>query len=96
MSAPRAGATLLELIVALAILGLMAGVAGVAFRAGDGLTPAAGRAARVAEARRTALESRRPVRFTLEDAEGTAFPDGRVLVEGGEVEPLTGRPRARR
>lgn len=101
--AGRAGTTLLEMIVALAVLGIVAGVAGVAMRAADRPDPAAERAALVAAARRTALEERRPVVLSLPDSsgsgtvEGVAYPDGRVLLAGAavEVDPLTGRPRAR-
>lgn len=99
----RAGTTLLEMVVALAVLGIVAGVAGVALRAADAPDPAAERAALVAAARRTALEERRPVVLSLPDSlgtgrvEGVAYPDGRVLVSGAalEVDALTGRPRAR-
>lgn len=102
--AGRAGTTLLEMIVALAVLGVVAGVAGVALRTAGEPDPAAERAALVAVARRTALEERRRVVLSLPDStgtgtvEGVAYPDGRVLLAGAavEVDPLTGRPRARR
>ena len=95
---PRAGTTLLELVVALAVLGILAGVAGIALRAPAEPDPAAVRASRVAAARRTALETRRPVPLFLGGAaEGVAYPDGRVLLADSalDVDPLTGRPRAR-
>ncbi|HYW08761.1 MAG TPA: prepilin-type N-terminal cleavage/methylation domain-containing protein [Longimicrobium sp.] len=98
----RSGATLLELAVALAVVGIAAGVAGVAFRAPAPPSPAAMRAARLAEARRAALELRHPVAFTVavgeRVVEGTAFPDGRVMVDDSAVamDVLAGRPRAPR
>lgn len=97
----RAGTTLLELVVALAVLGILAGVAGIALRAPAQPDPSAVRASRVAAARRAALETRRPVPLLLESqtgaVEGVAYPDGRVLLADSalDVDPLTGRPRAR-
>ena len=97
---PRSGSTLLELVVALAVLGITAGVAGVALRAADRPDPAELRATRVAAARRAALEGRRAVPFTLAGGgpAGVALPDGRVLLADSalDVDPLTGRPRAAR
>ncbi|HEX8361680.1 MAG TPA: type II secretion system protein [Longimicrobium sp.] len=96
----RSGSTLLELVVALAVLGITAGVAGVALRATDDPDPAAVRAAQVSAARRSALEARRAVPFILADGgpAGVALPDGRVLLADSalDVDPLTGRPRAAR
>jgi type II secretory pathway pseudopilin PulG len=91
-------------VVALAVLGVMAGVAGIALRDVDTRDPEAERAAGLAAARREALEERRPVPVSLPDSAGTgrvrgiAFPDGRVLLVDSamDVDPLTGRPRARR
>ena len=99
--ASRAGTTLLELVVALAVLGILAGVAGIALRAPAEPDAAAVRESRVAAARREALETRRPVTLLLESAtgpvEGVAYPDGRVLLADSalDVDPLTGRRRAR-
>lgn len=94
----RSGSTLLELVVVLAVLGITAGVAGVALRAADDPDPASLRAAQVAAARRAALEGRRAVPFALTEGgpAGVAFPDGRVLLADSalDVDPLTGRPRA--
>ena len=95
----RAGSTLLELVVALAVLGIALGVASVAFR-----HPAPDRRSvaqhEVARARQRALASRRPVSFLLRDgdtvAQGVAYPDGRVLVADTSLaDPMTGRPDAR-
>jgi prepilin-type N-terminal cleavage/methylation domain-containing protein len=93
---PR-GSTLIELVVALAIVALSASLATVAFR-----REAAGRtrAERIEAARQQALEMRRPVGFSPDSGATRmlALPDGRVLGDSGAsaVDPLTGRPRARR
>jgi prepilin-type N-terminal cleavage/methylation domain-containing protein len=97
----RAGTTLLELVVALAVLAILAGIAGVAMRAPREPDPIEVRASRVAAARRAALETRRPVPLLLPSGagmvEGVAYPDGRVLLADSalDVDPLSGRPRAR-
>jgi prepilin-type N-terminal cleavage/methylation domain-containing protein len=94
----RAGSTLLELMVSLAILGVVAGVAGVALRASGGTDSAEERGARLAAARRAALDRRRTVLFTLPGGvDGVAFPDGRVLVGDStlNLDPLAGRVHAR-
>jgi prepilin-type N-terminal cleavage/methylation domain-containing protein len=96
----RAGATLLELVVALAILSLAATLAIPALRAaGEKRTPTEREA--VAAARRDAVEHGRAVTVQLRDSPGvrllTAFPDGRVAADTSMgVDPLTGRPRAAR
>lgn len=90
----RAGVTLVELMVVLAILGVMAGVVGLAARSLRHIDPAAARSARIAEARRLALETRRPVTLQLDSGRRMiAFPDGSV--RGDSVlglDALTGRP----
>ena len=98
----RIGSTLLELIVALAILGVAVGLAGLAMRAEARPDPEAERSAVIARARREALESRRPVALTLTLPDGRALqaralPDGRVLADSGlAIDPLSGRPDAPR
>lgn len=94
----RAGATLVELAVAIAILGIAAGVAGLALRAMPEPDAAARRAAAVEAVRRRALDERRVVAEAIADSAGSirlvAFPDGRVLADSGvDVDPLSGRPR---
>jgi len=96
----RRGFTLVELMVVLAILGVMMGVVGLATRSLGETDPEAERAARIAEARRRALETRRPV--VLQVAEGdsawrmVALPDGSVRADSAlGLDELTGRPRAR-
>lgn len=92
----RGGFTLLEMVVALAIVALTASLTVMAFRE-DGSRPDA--AAAVAAARERALELRRPVVFSPDSGrtELRALPDGRVLADSASaVDPLTGRPRAAR
>ncbi|HEU4557052.1 MAG TPA: prepilin-type N-terminal cleavage/methylation domain-containing protein [Longimicrobium sp.] len=94
----RSGATLLELMVALAILAIAAGVVVPALRHAAQAPPTLHD--HVAAARREALEQGRAVTRTLRDSAGTrlltAYPDGRVAADTVlGVDPLTGRPRAR-
>lgn len=96
----RRGATLVELVAALAVLAVAAGVTGLALGALDRPAPPTD-VERVAEARREALSARRPVTLVLEGKDGpravTALPDGRVLgADSLGLDPLTGRPRAAR
>lgn len=107
ISAPRrrraggnAGVTLVELMVVLAILAMMAGVVGLAVRVPE-TDPAAERAARIADARRQALQTRRPVLLRVEQGDSTwrlvALPDGSVRADSAlGLDALTGRPRAPR
>jgi prepilin-type N-terminal cleavage/methylation domain-containing protein len=93
----NAGFTLVEMIVALAILAVTASIAAVAFR--DASAPVRDRAAAVAAARERAIEMRRPITFSPDSGrtELRALPDGRVLGDSASaVDPLTGRPRAQR
>ena len=97
----RAGVTLVELMVVLAILGVMAGVAGLAARSLERTDPESLRAAAIADARRQALETRRPVPLAVEDGDSVrrmiALPDGSVRGDAAlGLDPLTGRPRAAR
>jgi prepilin-type N-terminal cleavage/methylation domain-containing protein len=93
----RPGVTLVELIVVLAILGVIAGVTTLAFRTvppGPRVEPWA---SAVAQARRTALDSARAVTITL-SVNGaphavTAMPDGSVIADISiPVDRLTGEP----
>jgi len=95
----RAGATLLELVVALSILAIAGSLAVPALRRAADAPPTT--RDRVAAARRDALEHGRAVTLELRDSTGahllTAFPDGRVVADTTlAVDPLTGRPRAER
>lgn len=101
MSRPpsRAGATLLELVVALSILAIAATLAVPALRRAAEAPPTA--RDRIAAARRSALEHGRAVTLELRDSAGahllTAYPDGRVVADTTlGVDPLNGRPRAGR
>ena len=98
--AAASGVTLLELLVTLAVLGVMLAVAGLAFgRLAEEPDAAAVRTARVAAVRRRALTLRRPVAFTVEvdgvPVVGTAHPDGHVVAERDlGLDPLSGAPHA--
>jgi hypothetical protein len=89
-------------MVVLAILGITLGVVGLAMRAELQPEPEVQRAGQIADARRLALESRRPVRLTLMLPDRSAvrvfaLPDGRVLADTVlGLDPLTGRPRVAR
>jgi len=95
-TARRAGVTLVELVVAIALLGLTASVAGLTLRrvrADDAVSPVG---AQVAAARRVALVSGRPVSIDVEVdgrvSSATAMPDGSVLADGRlPVDRFTGR-----
>ena len=95
MTRGRGGFTLVEMMVALAIVALSASLAALAFR--DRGEARADRAAAVAAARERAIERRRAVDFSPDSGrtELRALPDGRVLGDSASgVDPLTGRPRA--
>jgi hypothetical protein len=87
-------------MVVLVVLGIMAGVTGLAVRSLDVDDPAGRRAAAIADARRRALDTRRPVPLTLAAGDTVlrllALPDGSVRGDTAlGLDPLTGRPRAR-
>lgn len=95
----RAGFTLVEMVVAIAVLGILAGVAAVALHVSAEPDARERRSAQIAAMRREAVETRRPVTFTVEVegggvAELRALPDGRVEGDSAaRVDPLSGRPR---
>ena len=97
MTAARAGVTLIELIVVIALLGLIAGMTTVSFQAGGGAhTPSL--AQRIAIARGDAIRTGQPVELASTDSVGThllrALPDGRVLGEPSTgVDVTTGQLR---
>jgi len=91
----RRGFTLVELMVVVVLLGLMAGVVGLAWRP----NPANREHHRdsIAEARHRALESGTPVRLQITVDGKTyaiaALPDGRLIAPDSlRLDPLTGRP----
>lgn len=95
--ASRSGVTLVELMVVLVLLGIMAGITGLAF--GDmGAEPAVDEPmARLAAARREALRIGRPATVSVVVSgvtyAATAFPDGSVFADSVfAVDPLSGRP----
>lgn len=93
------GVTLVELLVVLAILGVMAGVVGLAFATGSGVRDDRTEAATtVLRARTEALRSGATVQATV-FVEGTphaiaVLPDGRVLADSAlGVDTFTGAVR---
>ncbi len=91
----RRGVTLLELVVALALLSLMLGMSGVALASLR--SPAGAEAVRALEnARAEAIRSGRPVIVSRAPDSGHLLflPDGRVVGRG--VDLLTGTRHARR
>lgn len=88
------GTTLIELIVALAVLGIVLGVSTAALTAVHRDTPAPA-LARMQRARARSLRLGVPVRLDVADSSAAGvpssillLPDGRVL--GGGFDPLTG------
>lgn len=96
---PRLGVTLVELIVVLTILGVVAGVTGLAVRRVAPVHEADARAAAIGAVRRAAIDSARVV---TADVAGdtvpyrvTAYPDGSVVADRAlGIDRLTGAPVA--
>jgi prepilin-type N-terminal cleavage/methylation domain-containing protein len=80
----RAGVTLIELIVVIAILGVIAGLTGIAMRNADRAAPPS-TARRIAAARHEAITRGTPVELLLSSGDTSytvlALPDGRVLAD---------------
>jgi len=90
---PNGGLTLVELIVALAMIGLIAGISGLALAS---LTPPRGSGVirELRRARAAAIHTGRPVHTDSDHSPRTTvlfLPDGRAIGPG--VDPLTGVPR---
>lgn len=93
----RAGVTLLELIVVLALLSIIAGVVSLSFHAAPPVRIADANNARVLAARDSALRFGHPVSIVLSDSAGqqaaTALADGRVIADAAlRFDPLSGHP----
>jgi prepilin-type N-terminal cleavage/methylation domain-containing protein len=98
MSASRAGVTLVELIVVLAIIAVIAGVTTLAFRRAGSTPSVAPWVSAVTAARRTAIDSGRSVSLTIRVGDvvyaATALPDGSVVADAPlDIDRLTGEPR---
>jgi prepilin-type N-terminal cleavage/methylation domain-containing protein len=92
----RAGVTLIELIVVLAMLSILAGVVALALRAEPSHDPGAATRALALAARDSSLRSGRAVSFisVVNDVEqaATAYPDGRIVAEASfRIDALSGR-----
>jgi prepilin-type N-terminal cleavage/methylation domain-containing protein len=88
------GATLVELVVTIAVLGVMASVATLAIRTAPPAVDDV--AAAVRRARSDAAERGVPIHLSRADSgrfvDLVAYPDGRVIADSGaRVDPLTGR-----
>lgn len=88
-SAP-AGATLLELIVVLALLGILSAMSALGFQAVRP-RPENSWAAGLARARTLAIRGGQPVNYPADSTHSTVrlLPDGRAI--GADVDPLTGQ-----
>lgn len=96
MRARARGNTLVELLVVLAILGVVAGVTGLAFRPVSDTSRVDAVAAQVATARREAIRTGRSVTVMVSRGDdvfaATAHPDGRVVADTVlAIDPLSGR-----
>jgi prepilin-type N-terminal cleavage/methylation domain-containing protein len=94
----RAGVTLVELIVVIALLGVIAGVTGLAFQRARPVVGADAVAALASVARDSALRTGRTVTLRISalgarrSADLTAYPDGRVIADPSlGIDPLSGR-----
>lgn len=89
----RSGFTLIELIVVIAMLGIIAGVTAVSLR--SPVDPATLENAEITAASRRAIESGHPVSISVRRQQHvyaiTAKPDGRVVADTAlMLDPLTG------
>ena len=94
------GITLIELIVAIALLAILTGVVGLAITRAPSVASADDISARISDARTDAITRGQPVTITISSSglprSVTALPDGSVLSDSGTLtDRLTGRaPRA--
>jgi prepilin-type N-terminal cleavage/methylation domain-containing protein len=89
----RRGVTLLELLVALAVLSMLFGLSSVAVGSLSA-PPTAARVRQLAAARASAIRSGVPVSVIVDSEVYRFLPDGRGSGRG--VDPLTGAPDASR
>ena len=97
----RPGTTLIEMLVAIAILALVAGVVAMGARGTGNLTASDDALAKIAAARTEAIDGGRATTVVVNVQDSaylvTAYPDGRVLTAARfGIAPLTGRPDAAR
>lgn len=95
----RVGVTLIELIVAIAVLGIMLGITTLAFtKAKEPAPDGASVSAQIIELRRKAVTSGEAQTSWLRDSSGTklltALPDGRVIADLSNLDRLTGTVRS--
>lgn len=93
----RRGATLVELMVVIVLLGIMAGVAVLAFRPAERPVGREATLAQLMDARRAAITEGKRLTIELvtdgQRHDATIFPDGRVVTSAPlSLDPLSGRP----
>lgn len=92
----RRGATLVELLIVLAIIGVGASVVGLSLSRWKKLPAPNARLTAVAAARTLAVDSGRPVtRIVFVDSVAqlvTALPDGSVISDGDVIDRFSGKP----
>jgi prepilin-type N-terminal cleavage/methylation domain-containing protein len=93
----RTGNTLVELLVVLAVLGVIAGITGLSFRRVTEPAVADEAVTRIADARREAIRLGKSISIIVsehgEPMAATAHPDGRVVADRTlAIDVLSGRP----
>jgi prepilin-type N-terminal cleavage/methylation domain-containing protein len=87
----RRGTTLVELLIVLALLGVLAGVVGLSMHRTPVLPRLSETQAAIGATRRAVIRSGHTVTQPLPDGGWvTAYPDGSVITTAPSVEPLTG------
>lgn len=97
MNSQRRGVTLIELVVVLAILGIMAAVTGLTMNTAAPAVSPDTTITQITHLRDSALMTGKPITTVLTHHDTaiavTVFPDGRVLSTGGHIDRMTGRAR---